>query len=70
MEAYVKNLGRTCIECCGIHSKNNKYKKGSIIYTVLNEEINSYISRQDVPSGIDLFNEFYWQPIGVTLEYV
>lgn len=70
MEAYTKNLGRTAFECRDEHSDANKYKKGSIVYKTIDGIVNSFLSRRDVPYGISLDNEDYWQPFSLTIEYI
>ena len=70
MEAYSKNLGKTAITCEDEHNSSMEYKKACIVYKVINSIVNSFISRKDVPRGISLNNEEYWQPISLTIEYV
>ena len=69
MEAYTKNLGRTAMSCEGEHSSSIEYKKGSIVYNIINDIVNSFVSRKDVPKNINLDNLEYWQPFGFTLIY-
>lgn len=69
METYSKNLGRTAFECKDLHISSISYKIGSIVYKTINDIVYSYISRKDVPKGINLDNDIYWQPISLTLEY-
>lgn len=69
MESYSKNLGRTAFECKGLHTNSVSYRIGAIVYKIINDIVYSYISRKDVPKGINLDNDIYWQPISLTLEY-
>lgn len=70
MELYSKNLGRAAIKCEDEHDSEKSYTKDSIVYKLINNEYNSFISRKDVPKGININNREYWQPIGLTIEYV
>lgn len=70
MEAYSKNLGRTAISCGGEHNNNKEYPVACIIYKIIEDKINSFISKKDVPKNIELTNETYWQPISLTIEYI
>ena len=69
MNVYEKNLGRTAISCGGEHNNSHIYKKGCIVYKIVKEEIKSFISKKDVPEGIDYNNNNYWQPISLTIIY-
>ena len=69
MEAYRKNLGRTAITCGGEHNSDNTYDICCIVYKIIDNVVNSFISKQDVPSGKNINNEDYWQPISLTIDY-
>lgn len=70
MESYNKNLGRAAIKCEDEHNSEKSYHKYSIVYKIINNEYYSFISRKYVPKSISIDNEEYWQPIGLTLEYI
>lgn len=70
MKSYSKNLGKTAINCEDEHNNSKEYKKGSIVYKIINSIVNSFISRKDVPRKISLDDKEYWQPISLTIEYV
>lgn len=62
MQPNYKILGKVCLTANGKWDKTKQYDKISIVF---NDTDNiSYISRQDVPAGIEITNEEYWQVIG------
>ena len=59
MELIKKNLGKVAITCDGKWDINKSYDKLSLVYD--NKTNISYISKQDVPIGINIDNITYWQ---------
>lgn len=70
MEAYTKNLGRTAISCGDEHNSTKEYPKACIVYKIIDTIINSFISIKEVPKNIEITNTDYWQPFGLTIEYI
>lgn len=64
MKQYVKNLGKVSLTTGGAWSIDNDYE----ILTIVHEESSDhgYISRQDVPPGVDINNREYWMPLNVS----
>lgn len=62
MQPYYKILGKVCLTANGKWDKTKQYDKISIVFN--DADNTSYISRQDVPAGIEITNENYWQVIG------
>lgn len=60
MRVNIKDLGKVSVTAEGLHSLSKPYERVSIVHDGL---YSSYISRKDVPIGIQLNNEEYWQPI-------
>ena len=64
MKQYIKDLGRVSVVPEGAWSNNKEYDKLSIVY---NKSDNfAYISRKEVPIGVDIDNKDYWQPLNIT----
>ena len=57
MELIKKNLGKVAITCDGKWDINKSYDKLSLVYD--NKTNISYISKQDVPIGINIDNITY-----------
>lgn len=62
MQPNYKILGKVCLTVNGKWNKTKQYDKISIVFN--DADNTSYISRQDVPAGIEITNENYWQVIG------
>lgn len=62
MQPVYKILGKVCLTANGKWDKTKQYDKISIVFNDVDNT--SYISRQDVPAGIEITNEEYWQVIG------
>ena len=62
MQPNYKILGKVCPTANGNWDKTKQYDKISIVFN--NADNTSYISRQDVPAGIEITNKDYWQVIG------
>ena len=61
MKPTYKNLGKVCLTANGKWDKTKQYDRISIVFN--DADNTSYISRQDVPAGIEITNEDYWQVI-------
>ena len=64
MQQYRKNLGKVSLTAEGIHDSKNKYEVLSIVYDEHTQH--GFISRQNVPEGVDLYNKEYWMPLNVS----
>ena len=62
MQPNYKILGKVCPTANGKWDKTKQYDKISIVFN--DADNTSYISKQDVPAGIEITNEDYWQVIG------
>lgn len=62
MQPNYKILGKVCLTANGKWDKTKQYDKISVVFNDVDNT--SYISRQDVPAGIEITNEEYWQVIG------
>ena len=62
MQPNYKILGKVCPTANGKWDKTKQYDKISIVFN--DADNTSYISRKDVPAGIEITNEDYWQVIG------
>lgn len=62
MQPNYKILGKVCLTANGKWDKTKQYDKISIVFN--DADNTSYISRQDVPAGIEITNEDYWQVVG------
>ena len=61
MKPTYKNLGKVCLTANGKWDKTKQYDRISIVFN--DTDNTSYISKQDVPAGIEITNEDYWQVI-------
>lgn len=62
MKQYTKDLGKVCVTTGGIYNSGKSYEVLTIVYDEFTNK--SYLSRQDIPVGIDINNKEYWQCIG------
>ena len=62
MKPTYKNLGKVCLTANGKWDKTKQYDRISIVFN--DADNTSYISKQDVPAGIEITNKDYWQVIG------
>lgn len=60
-QSYI-NLGKVSVTANGEWNRNNSYERLSIVTDTFTNH--TYISKQDVPTGIDITNTDYWQKIG------
>lgn len=69
MKPQIENLGKVSITVEKQYwTKDNQYARLTIVEDI--NTIASYISRKDVPSGIDINNREYWIPIGRVSDYL
>ena len=61
-ETYIKNLGKVCITPEGVWNKNAQYNRLCLV-SLTGEDglVYSYVSRKEVPAGIEIGNTDYWQ---------
>lgn len=64
MKQFSKDLGRVTIVPKGKWSREQEYEKLTLVYNACDNF--SYISKIDVPSGVDIENREYWQPMNAT----
>ena len=62
MKQYTKDLGKVCVTTGGIYNSGESYEVLTIVYDEFTNK--SYLSKQDIPVGIDINNKEYWQCIG------
>ena len=64
MQQYRKNLGKVSLTAEGAWDRNKEYEILSIVY---DENTNhAFVSRKDIPKGVDLYNKKYWMPFNVS----
>ena len=64
MQQYRKDLGKVSLTSEGAWDSKNYYKVLSIVYDEHTEH--GFISKKDVPVGVDLYNKEYWMPLNVS----
>lgn len=62
MKPAYKNLGKVCLTPDGYWNRQKGYERISMVTDELTGK--SYISKKDVPAGVSINNQEYWQPIG------
>lgn len=62
MKPAYKNLGKVCLTPDGYWNRQKEYERISIVTDELTGR--SYISKKDVPAGVSINNQEYWQPVG------
>ena len=62
MKQYTKDLGKVCVTTGGDYNSGESYEILTIVYDKNTNK--SYLSKQNVPVGINIDNELYWQCIG------
>lgn len=61
-ETYIKNLGKVCITPEGVWNKNAQYNRLCLVSLTGDDgKVYSYVSRKEVPAGIEIGNTDYWQ---------
>ena len=64
MKEYTKNLGKVVMTPKGAWSIKKEYEILDIVYDSITDH--AYISKQEVPSGVDLSDSRYWMPLNVS----
>ena len=64
MKEYTKNLGKVVMTPKGVWSIEKEYEILDIVYDSVTDH--AYISKQEVPSGVDLSDSRYWMPLNVS----
>lgn len=64
MKEYTKNLGKVVMTPKGAWSIEKEYEILDIVYDSVTDH--AYISKQEVPSGVDLSDSRYWMPLNVS----
>lgn len=64
MKEYTKNLGKIVMTPKGAWSIKEEYEILDIVHDVVTDH--AYISKQEVPSGVDLSDSRYWMPLNVS----
>lgn len=64
MKEYTKNLGKVVMTPKGAWSIEKEYEILDIVYDSITDH--AYISKQEVPSGVDLSDSRYWMPLNVS----
>lgn len=60
IDLIIKQLGKVRLTCNGKYDVSKSYDDLCLVH---NGKLASYISRKKVPTGIELTNEEYWQPV-------
>ena len=61
-ETYIKNLGKVCVTPEGVWNRNAQYNRLCLVSLTGDDGlVYSYISRKEVPAGIEIGNTDYWQ---------
>lgn len=60
MKLNKKSLGKVSLTCNGLWDINKIYERLCLVH---NGNFATYLSKKEVPSGVKLSNEEYWQPI-------
>lgn len=69
MKPQIENLGKISVTVEQQYwTKDRQYDRLTIVEDI--DTIASYISRKDVPSGIDINNREYWIPLGRVSDYL
>lgn len=64
MQQYRKNLGKVSLTAEGVWDSSKRYEILSIVYDEHTQH--GFISKKEVPSGVDLYNAEYWMPLNVS----
>ena len=62
MKPAYKNLGKVCLTPEGEFDRNKEYERISMVTDPVTGI--SYISKKDVPKGVSINNQEYWQKVG------
>ena len=64
MKQFSKDLGNVSLAPKGKWSKEQEYERLALVYNAYNNL--SYVAKINVPSGVDIENREYWQPMNAT----
>lgn len=64
MRQFSKDLGNVCLAPKGKWSIEQEYERLALVYNAYNNL--SYVAKINVPSGVDIENREYWQPMNAT----
>ena len=64
MKQFSKDLGNVCIAPKGKWSREQEYERLALVYNACDNL--SYVAKINVPSGVDIENREYWQPMNAT----
>lgn len=64
MKQFSKDLGNVSLAPKGKWSREQEYERLALVYNDYNNL--SYVAKINVPSGIDIDNREYWQPLNVS----
>lgn len=64
MKQFSKDLGNVSLAPKGKWSREQEYEKLALVYNAYDNL--SYVAKINVPSGVDIENREYWQPMNVT----
>lgn len=64
MKQFIKDLGNVSLAPKGKWSREQEYERLALVYNACDNL--SYIAKINVPSGVDIENREYWQPMNAT----
>lgn len=64
MKQFSKDLGNVSLVPKGKWSREQEYERLALVYNAYDNL--SYVAKTNVPSGVDIENREYWQPMNVT----
>lgn len=64
MKQFSKDLGNVSLVPKGKWSREQEYERLALVYNACDNL--SYVAKTNVPSGVDIENREYWQPMNVT----
>ena len=64
MKQFSKDLGNVSLAPKGKWSREQEYERLALVYNAYNSL--SYVAKINVPSGVDIENREYWQPMNAT----
>lgn len=64
MKQFSKDLGNVSLAPKGKWSREQEYERLALVYNACDNL--SYVAKIDVPSGVDIENREYWQPMNAT----
>ena len=64
MKQFSKDLGNVSLAPKGKWSREQEYERLALVYNVYDNL--SYVAKINVPSGVDIENRAYWQPMNAT----